>query len=229
MTNRKSFWKNIWIRYRHLVPVLFYMIFYLSVFTYVENRPRHDIHFLISKWDRLIPFCEFFIVPYLLWFFYVAFGVLFFALWEKDRSQYWALVTNLGIGMTVFLIVSLVYPNGHTLRPVFLERSNIFTDMVKALWRVDTSTNVLPSIHVFNSVAVHIAIAQCSTLKKRCPWVINCSLILCVSIIASTMFLKQHTVIDVISALLLNIGCYYLVYQPAAANRQLSESRRRWQ
>ncbi len=229
MTKTKLFWKDLWIRYRHLVPVLLYMLFYLSVFAYVENRPRHDMHFLISKWDRLIPFCEVFIIPYLLWFFYVAFAVLFFALVEKDRSQYWSLVTNLGIGMTVFLIVSLVYPNGHTLRPVFLERSNVFTEMVKALWRVDTSTNVLPSVHVFNSVAVHIAISQCSTLRKKHPWVISSSLVLCISIIAATMFLKQHTVIDVITALLLNIGCYYLVYQPAAAGRQISQSSRRWQ
>ncbi len=229
MKRSKILMKDLWTRYRHLVPVLLYMIFYLCVFAYVENRPRHDMHFLITKWDRLIPFCEVFIIPYILWFFYVAFGVLYFALVEKDRSQYWALVTNLGIGMTVFLIVSLVYPNGHTLRPVFLERSNIFTEMVKALWRIDTSTNVLPSIHVFNAVCVHMALAQCTSLKKKYPWAVNASLVLCISIVASTMFLKQHTVIDVISALLMNIGCYYLVYQPSAAGRQISESTRRWQ
>ena len=214
--------RSLWVRYRHLVPVLLYMIFYLSIFTYAENRVTHNLHFLVTKWDRLIPFCEYFIIPYTMWFFYVAFTVLYFALVEKDRSQYWSLVTSLGIGMTIFLIVSLVYPNGHTLRPLYVNRDNVFIDMVRALWRVDTSTNVLPSIHVFNAVAVHIAIAQCGSLKKR-PWLIHGSLVLCMLIVASTMFLKQHTVIDVISALILNIGCYCLVYQPSLARRQVSQ------
>lgn len=223
----KEFLKNVWQKYRHLLPVLGFMIFYLSVFNYVEDRPMHNMHFLISKWDRLIPFCEYFIIPYMLWFFYVAFAVLYFALVEKDRSQYWALVTNLGIGMTLFLIVSLVYPNGHTLRPMYLDHHNIFTEMVRGLWRIDTSTNVLPSIHVFNSVAVHIAVSQNQQLRKN-PWVFHGSLLLCISIIASTMFLKQHTVIDVITAFALNIGCYYLVYQPSARREVQHSASNHW-
>lgn len=208
--------------YRHLAPVILYLLFYLAVFTYVENRPVHNMHLLVSKWDRLIPFCEYFVVPYFLWFFYIAAGVLWFALAEKDRSQYWALVTNLGIGMTLFLIVSLVYPNGHTLRPTYLHRDNIFMDMVRFLWTIDTPTNVLPSIHVFNSVAVHIAVAGSPTLREKHPWVVHCSLLLCIAIIAATMFLKQHTVIDVITALGLNIVCYYFVYQSSLSRRETS-------
>ncbi|MDO4345724.1 MAG: phosphatase PAP2 family protein [Eubacteriales bacterium] len=219
----KESWKNLWVRYRHLVPVLLYMIFYMSIFTYVENRPSYHVHLLASKWDRFIPFCEYFIIPYFLWFAYVAFGVLYFALVEKDRSQYWALIINLGIGMTVFLIVSLVWPNGHTLRPGYIDRDNIFMSMVRSLWRIDTSTNVLPSIHVFNSVAIHIALAKSPALKKH-PAVVNGSLILCLLIIASTMFLKQHTVIDVVTALALNFGCYHLVYQPQAARKTAQHS-----
>ena len=36
-----------------------------------------------------------------------------------------------------------------------------------------------------------------------------------VSIIAATMFLKQHTVVDVVLALALNVVVYLLVYRPA--------------
>lgn len=224
----RGFWKEFWMKYRHLFPVLVYMIFYISVFTYVENRPSHGIHLLASKYDSLIPFCEYFIVPYLLWFLYVAVTVIFFALAVKDRSQYWALITNLCIGMTLFLIISLVWPNGHTLRPGYFERENIFTDLVRSLWSVDTSTNIFPSIHVFNSVAVHNAISNCPDLKKNHPWVVRSSFILCVSIVLSTMFLKQHTVIDVVGALILNAVTYHLVYQPGTQlHRQESRSRSR--
>lgn len=226
MTSMKELWKTFRLKCGHLFPVLFYMIFYLAIFAYIEHRPSHHLHYLVSRWDRLIPFCEYFVVPYILWFFYVAFGVLFLGLVEKDLKHYWGLVISLCIGMTLFLIVSLIYPNGHSLRPVYMRHDNIFTDIVKALYRIDTPTNVLPSIHVFNSVAVHIALAQSPAFRKR-QWAVQSSAVLCVLIIASTMFLKQHTVIDVITALILNIGCYCLVYQPSMAGRQVQHSTRR--
>lgn len=216
-----DFWKEFWKRYRHFMPVLIFMIFYMSVFAYVENRSGVHLHLLSSKYDALIPFCEIFIIPYLLWFFYVAVGVLFFGLVESERQQYWLLCTNLCIGMTVFLIISLVWPNGHTLRPAVFPRDNIFTDMVAALYRTDTSTNVLPSIHVFNSIAIHTAVANSKTLKKY-PAIGCGSFILCGLIIASTVFLKQHTVIDVVAAFLLNYATYHLVYQPKAGLQNVS-------
>lgn len=224
----KDFWKSLWMKYCHLLPVLIYMIFYMSVFAYVENRPQHHIHLLGSSYDSLIPFCEYFIVPYYLWFLYITVGVLFFALVEKDRSQYYLLITNLCIGMTLFLIISLIWPNGHTLRPVVFERDNIFTRMVQGLYRIDTSTNVLPSIHVFNSVAVHCAISKCESLRKNHKGIIYASFVLCVLIIASTLFLKQHTILDVVTALLLNFGTFCLIYSPEAMARHQHSGSRSW-
>ena len=216
-----DFWKDFWKRYRHFMPVLIYMIFYMSVFTYVENRTGVHLHLLSSKYDAWIPFCEIFIIPYLLWFLYVALGVVYFGIMENERRQFYLLCTNLCIGMTVFLIISLVWPNGHTLRPAVFPRENIFTDMVAALYRTDTSTNVLPSIHVFNSIAIHTAVAKSEVLKKY-PVVRWSSFILCASIIASTVFLKQHSVIDMVAAFILHFATYHLVYQPKTGIQPVS-------
>lgn len=51
--------------------------------------------------------------------------------------------------MTVFLLVSFLYPNGHELRPA-LELENVFQKAVWLLYQADTPTNILPSVHVFN-------------------------------------------------------------------------------
>lgn len=195
------------------MPVLIYMIFYMSVFAYVENRPGYHLHLLSSRYDSMIPFCEFFVIPYFLWFLYVGAGVFYFGVAEKERDQYYLLITNLCIGMTLFLVISLIWPNGHTLRPASFPRENIFTDLVRMLYSTDTSTNIFPSIHVFNSIAIHTAVSKSSSLKKY-PWLVRGSFILCVLIIASTMFLKQHTVIDVAGAMALNYLTYHLVYHP---------------
>ena len=61
-----------------------------------------------------------------------------------------------------------------------------------------------------------MAILNCDELRKR-KWIPFLSLILTVTIILSTMFLKQHTVIDVLAALILNCICYLIIYRPRIA------------
>ncbi len=73
----------------------------------------------------------------------------------------------------------------------------MFTDMVRWLYRTDTPTNVLPSIHVFNSLAVHMSLTNCEALRDH-KGVGMDHWFLTLLIIMSTMFLKQHSVIDVL-------------------------------
>ena len=131
---------------------------------------------------------------------------------NKDEKEYLQIIANLGIGMTLFILISWLYPNGHFLRPLTFPRDNIFTQMVRMLYKIDTPTNILPSIHVYNSIAAFIGIAHCQKLKKH-PVIVGSSFILTVLIVASTVFLKQHTVIDVVSAFILNFIVYLLVYR----------------
>ena len=114
--------------------------------------------------------------------------------------------------MTLFLIVSTFYPNGHLLRPTEFERDNIFIRMVCFLYMADTSTNILPSIHVFNSIAAHMAVLHLTESRYK-KWTVRCSQILCVSIILSTMFLKQHSCVDVILGIALGACMNQLVYE----------------
>ena len=120
------------------------------------------------------------------------------------------------MGMTIFLIVSYVYPNVLHLRPHEFPRDNIFTDLVKFIYRTDTPTNVLPSIHVFNSLAIHMSLSNCQSLKDRKGVRIG-SLILTILIIMSTMFLKQHSVIDVCLGSTLALFGYLFFYPQKTA------------
>lgn len=70
-------------------------------------------------------------------------------------------------GMTVFLVISTIYPNGHYLRPAYFEHNNIFIQLVKWLYATDTPTNLFPSVHVFNSIAVNIAVWHSDNFKKN--------------------------------------------------------------
>ena len=203
--------KTILMKYKHVVLPLLYFAFYMPTFSYLEKRTPEKFNIIYMKLDDYIPFCEYFIVPYYMWFFYIAITVLAFAF--IDKQDFYKLCITLGTGMTLFLIISYVYPNAHELRPTTFERDNIFVSMVKLLHQADTPTNLFPSIHCYNSLMAHIAIANCEKLKRYTK-TRAFSLILCISILFSTVFLKQHSVFDVITALILAAIMYLIVYKP---------------
>lgn len=200
-------------KYRHALPLIIYGIIYLAWFAHLERTVTSHYRVIHVALDDHIPFCEIFVVPYLLWFAYVAVVVAYFFL--RDKDDYFRTCTFLFTGMTVFLLVSTLWPNGHHLRPYIMPRDNIFTHLVARLYQADTPTNLWPSIHVYNSLGCHIAVMHSSRLEKHKGIRIG-SFILCVSIIMSTMFIKQHSVFDVVTAFILATVMYVLVYRSDA-------------
>lgn len=93
-------------KYRHGLIILAYAIVYMLFFEYLECRPVWGFHVIDTVFDDYIPFCEYFIVPYLLWFPYQILTVLYFIFRNKNKKEYYQLIFNMMMGMTVFLIVS---------------------------------------------------------------------------------------------------------------------------
>lgn len=191
--------------------VFSYIILYMAWFTWLEKNVTTHYHIIESTLDRYIPFCEIFVVPYLLWFLYcfITLGYFFFT----SKEDFYKAAKLTITGMTLFLIICTVFPNGQNLRPVVFARDNIFIDLVRMVYSKDTPTNVLPSIHVFNSVACYIAIAHNDRLRKHQSVQFG-SLILTILIVLSTVFLKQHSIIDVVVALFMIAVIYPFAYHP---------------
>lgn len=203
--------KNILNRYRH-AWVLLYGLIYMPWFMYLEKRPipAHEYFIINSPLDKYIPFCEYFVIPYLFWFAFVAIGVAYF--FFTSRKEFYQVMTFLIIGMTIFLIISTIFPNGLHLRPMVFPRDNVFTDMVKNMvYANDTSTNVLPSIHAFNSLGISIAVFHSEKLKAR-HGIQIVTHITTILILMSTVCLKQHSITDVIAAFLMAGVIYPFVY-----------------
>lgn len=206
MKNKVS---NFCRQYRSLFVMSIYAVFYLVAFFYLEQRGGaiHEINLGI---DAYIPFCEVFIIPYLMWFGYVALTVCFLCIKDKEESE--RLVTFLMAGMTIFIVVSAVYPNGHHLRPAVFPRDNVFTRLIAKLYATDTPTNVLPSIHVYNSVAIMIAVCRSKCFKGH-KVITGAMLGLGAGIICSTVFIKQHSMLDVLLAVILSGLMYSVCYR----------------
>ncbi|MCD7802331.1 MAG: phosphoesterase [Clostridiales bacterium] len=189
---------------------LSYFALYLPWFALLESRNIRDCLILQLPIDRMIPFCEYFVVPYLLWFPYVG-AALAYLLLKRPRGEYYRFAGVLFGGMTVCLVLYTFFYTGLNLRPAIDPEKNIFTWLVSRIWAVDTSTNVCPSIHVYATLAVQAALTR-SGLGRRYPVIYRASGILAVLIILSTVFLRQHSVLDVICALLLAGVMHRAVY-----------------
>ena len=202
--------KELFDKYHH-AWVFLYGFIYMPWFSWLEKHVTSNYFVIHSVFDDYIPFIEIFIIPYLLWFVYVSGTVLYF--FFTDKQGFYRICTLLITGMTLFLIICTIFPNGLNLLPSTFARDNIFVDLVRFIYRADTSTNVLPSLHVYNSIGCYIAIRNSQKLRQY-KWVQNGSLVLTVSIVLSTMFLKQHSVVDVIAAIVMIYFIYQFVYIP---------------
>lgn len=202
--------KQFLLKYKH-AWVLSYFFIYLVWFFALERATTTE-YFNVHIWiDDYIPFNEWFVIPYYLWFLYIFITVAYFFLTSKE--SFYKVTSYLFIGMTICLIIYTIWPNGQNLRPDLnaLGRNNIFIEIVRKLYRTDTSTNVCPSIHVFNSIGACIAIHKSNALRKH-KWILRGSTILTIFICLSTMFLKQHSALDVIAGIALSFIMYLIVY-----------------
>ena len=198
----------------------FYLVFYLSVFHWLEANITVPEVWVHCRLDDLIPFCKYAVIPYFAWFVWIPF-TLFYLLWKAPRADFWRLCLPLFAGMTIALAVYVVVPNGLDLRPYRVYGSDFFARTVRQLYATDTATNVCPSIHVFNSVTLMMAYYRGRIFDEpRRRWMRPAAAVLCVSIIASTVLLKQHSCIDVVLGILLA-----LVLDSAASSLERSEYR----
>ncbi|SMC76541.1 phosphatase PAP2 family protein [Papillibacter cinnamivorans] len=200
--------KKILYQYRHGV-ILSYFLVYIGFFMMLEENVR--VKYVMRSWlDAYIPFQEAFIIPYFMWFFYVGSVIVYLML--KSKRDFYRACMFLFTGMSLCLVFYALFPNGQYLRPHVFPRDNFLVDMVRYIYAHDTPTNVCPSIHVLNSIGINIAVQKSEVFRNRRK-LRRSSTVLMILICMSTVFLKQHSVIDVICAILLSIPLYLLAYR----------------
>jgi len=184
---------------------LYGLVFYVAEHLYRPGR-YNVMHCAL---DDVIPFCEWFLIPYLFWFVYLV-GIHAYTFFT-DRAAFqrlmWFIILSYSIGLVFFYF----YPTVQFLRPSVFPRDNILTRMVAAFYNHDTNTNVCPSLHVVGSMAVWYAARETKLFSHR-GWRIffhAATFLICIS----TVFLKQHSAIDVLVGAAVSYSVYLLVYR----------------
>lgn len=202
---KSEFFLRSWCARHPVAFMALFAAFYMSFFSFLQKANLVSHELIHCRLDTLIPFCKYAIIPYSMWFFWIPF-TLFFLLWKGTRRDFWRLCLPLFFGMTLCLVLYYFFPSGLSLRPRFIPGDDFFAQAVRVLYKVDPPCNVCPSIHVLNSVTLLLAYFRCSCFKlPHRRWMRPAALCLCVSIVCSTMLLKQHSVIDVVLGILLSL------------------------
>ena len=168
--------------------------------------------------DSHIPFCEWFVIPYCLWYpLLVAVGLW---LLRKDRAGFRRYMRFLALTFFLSEVIWLLVPNGQDLRPAVMPRDNPFTRLAASLYAIDTNTNVFPSVHVVGAIGAAWAVRKTPSLWDRPLLQQAVSLLACL-ICLSTLLIKQHTVLDVVSG----IGLALAVGLPLYSHHRLRRFR----
>lgn len=206
--------------FRHLKLLLYWPIFGL-LFMFVERFYSVDSYYpMHCSLDDLIPFCEFFVIPYLFWFVFLVGMHLYTLLFDIDGFK--KMMKFIIITYSVTILVYFVFPTCQNLRPPEFARDNIFTRFLEGFYQFDTNTNVCPSIHVIGTMAVVFAGFHSKHLKAL-PWKLFFS-ITGLLIFMSTVMLKQHSILDVFAATPVCALGYILSYRIKPRDSKTSSS-----
>ena len=200
-------------RTRHLWLLLYWPIYGLFFF-FVEKIYRPDGYYPVyCSLDDAIPFCELFLIPYLFWFVYLI-GMHVYTL-IYDTSAFKKMMYFIMITYSATIIIYLLFPTCQNLRPVEFERDNILTRFMAGYYAFDTNTNVCPSIHVIGSLAVTFTAFHCKDFGKGTKVAFAVAGVL---IAISTVFVKQHSILDLLAALPICAIAYVVCFRIRKTN-----------
>ena len=159
--------------------------------------------------DDRIPFHEGFLIPYLIWYVFII-GIHLYTFFNdmasfKRYSRF--MITAFSISTLTFIL----FPTCQNLRPAEFPRDNLLTDIVGFLYLADTNTNVCPSEHVIGSIAAFLAAVNTKSLRK--PGTIAALAVTAFFTSIATVFLKQHSMVDVFAAAGMRHGLFDLLWK----------------
>ncbi|MDM5197790.1 phosphatase PAP2 family protein [Fictibacillus enclensis] len=181
----------------HFFPLcLMLSIPLLHSFYELLNNGDRGARSLITSFDQQIPFIEAFIIPYVFWYIFI-FGMLFY-FFVYDRSLYYKTLLSLTTGMVICYVIYFFFQTTVPRPP--LDGNSIFTSMIRYIYSADEPYNCFPSIHVLSSYLMVIASRHC---KTKTPVFVASVALIGYLIIFSTLFVKQHVILDAFAGILL--------------------------
>lgn len=201
-------------QFSHLKLLLGWVVYFIFYFITENLIPAEKCHSVYCWLDDVFVFNEYFVVFYVFWYALIVISLVWFALYNtegfKNLSKY------IIITQAVAMVCYIVYPTRQDLRPETFENENFFTWVLSIIYSFDTNTGVCPSLHCAYSFGIASV-----WLKEKQAWtwwkvfVVISVVLICLS----TMYVKQHSAVDVIAAIPLGILAEAIVFRKYWKNK----------
>lgn len=185
------------IKKENIKVILFGATFFLIGIIYpLINKPGIKVHSLVTDLDNSIPLIKIFVIPYIAWYAYVALSLIYF--YKRDKKAFLKVIAMLDICLIVAFSTFTIYQT--TVPRPILTGSDVFTKLIGFVYNTDRPFNCFPSVHVIETYIIMRAVSKMKDKSRSVNLLIQAIGIL---IILSTLFIKQHVILDVVYAILL--------------------------
>lgn len=167
----------------------------INVFYALLNTNTRGVFQLITTIDTNIPFIKEFIIPYILWYPFIFLSLLFLCI--KDLKVYYRTLITLNLSLLSCYLIYYLFQT--TVPRPIVYGNDIFSYLTLLIYKFDKPFNCFPSIHVVTSYLMIKGVNSVDCSKKIKHLIAFISM----SIIVSTLFVKQHVILDVLSAILI--------------------------
>lgn len=183
-------------KYRHLLLLLGWVAYFLCYFLTENLIPAEKCNPVWCPLDDVVPFNEWFVIPYVGWYVLIVVSLGYFLLYNVDNFK--GLQTFIIVTQAIAVVCYIVWPSRQDLRPAEFPRENFLTWIMGIIYRFDTNTGVCPSLHV----AYSLGIASAWLKEKSAAWYVKTFVVIFVILVClSVAFTKQHSVVDIFAAL----------------------------
>lgn len=186
-------------------PLCYLLLFAATSAIYsIINQSPADAVDVTTRFDESIPFLKIFVVPYLLWYPFI-YGLLIYYCF-KDRQRYYVSLSSIVAGKLICFVIYVCWQS--TVPRPEVVGTDMFAELMRMVYSHDQPVNCLPSIHVLTTFILMIAVnSRKEDFKREHAFVTTFGWL----IILSTMFTKQHAILDVLAGILLACIMYALM------------------
>jgi hypothetical protein len=175
------------------------------IYKILNTNPRNPV-ILSTNLDTMIPFLPIFIVPYIVWYAFILGYLIYF--WYKDISVYLKTLSVIVVGELVCFVIYFYFQT--TVPRPKLVGDGFLVDLVGMIYSHDQPFNAFPSIHVLTTFA--IILGNINIRNKHIFHSVFVS-VMGSMIIISTLFVKQHYILDMFASMFLTSFIYGIVFE----------------
>ena len=183
---------------------LFIIFNFISYFSIQLLFTASEYNFLISL-DHSIPF-----VPEFVWIYHTLIPIILITMFSfvSRKEVFLSAFTAYMIASVTLSVFYILFPSFYP-RESFVDPSSVSGWLVELTRMIDGANNTFPSGHVTFSwlLAFFVGLTQ---YAKKYSWIKIIYYIWAILVTLSTLALKQHFIVDVLSGILLASMCYFL-------------------